>query len=455
MAGVTERLARFITETSIDNIDQKTIAAAKRHILDTVGCLFAGSVEAGSRIGCAYVSEIGAGRASSMIPSGQKTSSAYAALANGLTAHLLDYDDYEWPSMAHPSVTVLPAALALGENRHLSGRQFMTAYLVGLEVISHLGLGICPDHYEKGWHSTGTLGTIGAAGASVKALGLDSDHVRSALGIAASMSSGLRANFGSMTKAYHAGHAARCGVEAALLASKGFTAAAGVFEDSKLGFCEIFTGKGQYDLNLIVRDLGDPFAIQLPGLGLKPYPSCAATHSTLDGLFHLIAEHAIKAEAVDSVECGIFYMYPQMLIHSRPRTGLEGKFSLEFCVALALMQREVRLNGFTDAMVKKTPITALIRQVKTYVAKELGGRGTQYPGAIVKVNLKNGKSHTYRVKNRKGSPANPLTEAEVLKKFLDCAGRIYKKSRCEEIAETILNLEQCNDMAAVVDLLVD
>ena len=228
------------------------------------------------------------------------------------------------PSMAHPSVTVLPAVLALGEKLKAPGKACLEAYLVGMEVISKVGRAINPDHYDKGWHSTGTLGTLGAASASSKLLKLDAERIRMALGIAASMSSGLRANFGTMTKSFHAGHAARNGVESALLASRGFTASKDVLE-SDLGFCDLFTEGKNYDLQKIVEGLGDPFSILSPGVGKKPYPSCAATHSFLDGIFGLIERYDIKAEDVDSVECGIFYRLPTQLIHSNPQTGLEGK----------------------------------------------------------------------------------------------------------------------------------
>ncbi len=380
-----------------------------------------------------------------------KTSAPYAAFGNGVIAHVLDFDDYEVPSMAHPSVTVLPAVLALGERLKASGKECLEAYLVGMEVISKVGRGINPDHYDKGWHSTGTLGALGAASASSKLLKLDLERVKMALGIAASMSSGLRGNFGTMTKAFHAGHAARNGVESAILASLGFTASKDILEND-LGFCNIFTEGRNYDLRKIVEGLGAPFSIFSPGVGIKPYPSCAATHSFLDGIFGLISQYDIKAEDVDSVECGIFYRYPKMLIHSNPKTGLEGKFSLEFCIALALKERDVSLRQFTDSKVKEPGIQQLIKRVKKEVTEEAGKKGTEHPIAILTVRMKNGESYPSRVKERKGSPLNPLSNEEITDKFMDCAQLNYSHDQSRRIFDAVMNMEKIEDIGELIAL---
>lgn len=424
---------------------------SKLHILDTLGVLIAGSKEGVAEIIKGYILSLGCGQESSLLTQGIKTSASYAAFGNGVMGHVLDFDDYEVPSMAHPSVTVLPAVLAMGEKVKASGKACLESYLVGMEVISKVGRGIAPDHYDKGWHSTGTLGTLGAASASSKLLKLDLERMRMALGIAASMSSGLRANFGTMTKSFHAGHAARNGVEAAILASRGFTASNNVLE-SNLGFCDLFTEGKNYGLNKIVEGLGDPFSLLSPGVGKKPYPSCAATHSFLDGIFGLIDQHDIKAEDVDSVECGIFYRLPTQLIHSNPQTGLEGKFSLEFCIALALQERCVNIRQFTDSKVKEPKIQELIKRIKKEVTDEAGVKGTPYPTAIITVHMRNGKTYPCRVKNRKGSPANPLSAEEVMNKFMDCAQLNYSAHQSRRIAEAVMDIEKAEDIGNIIQL---
>jgi 2-methylcitrate dehydratase PrpD len=451
MEKVTEAIGEFICNTHDENIPREVLEVSKLHILDTLGVLIAGSKEDVTGIITKYIQSFGCGQESTLITQSMKTSAPYAAFGNGVMAHVLDFDDYEVPSMAHPSVTVLPAVLALGERLKAPGKECLEAYLIGMEVISKVGRGINPDHYDKGWHSTGTLGALGAASASSKLLKLDLERVQMALGIAASMSSGLRGNFGTMAKAFHAGHAAKNGVESAILASLGFTASKDILEND-LGFCNIFTEGRNYDLREIVEGLGAPFSILSPGVGIKPYPSCAATHSFLDGIFGLIHQYDIKAEDVDSVECGIFYRYPKMLIHSNPQTGLEGKFSLEFCIALALKERDVSLRQFTDLKVKELGIQQLVKKIKKEVTKEAGKEGTEYPIAILTVQMKNGKSYPCRIEKRKGSPLNPLSVEEVTEKFMDCAQLNYSPNQSRRIFDTVMNMEKIKDIRELIGL---
>ena len=449
MEQATEALAQFIDRTTLEAIPREVIDLGKLHILDTLGTLFAGSREKIAAIVRQYVQSLGCMAESSLITQGLKTSPQYAAFGNGTIAHVLDFDDYEWPSNAHPSVSILPSVLALGERNQATGNMCLEAYLVGMEVIAKIGTGVNPSHYDKGWHSTGTLGTLGAAAASVKLLKCDVETGKIALGIASSMASGLRGNFGTMTKALHAGHASKSGVESALLASLGFTADRTILE-RKLGFCSIFTENESYDLQKIVQHLGSPFSFLSPGVGIKPYPSPAATHAVLDGVFQLIQQHGIKADDVEGVECGIFYLYPTMLIHSDPRTGLEGKFSMEFCVAVALLDREMNLEKFTDAKVNHPEIRTLMKKVKTYVTKEVGDKGTLYPGAIVKISLRNGTSCSAHIKNRKGGPSNPLSRDEVVKKFVGNASLVLKINDIDEITEKVMRLEELSDIRDLI-----
>jgi len=452
MENTTERVANFISELQFEKIPKDVIEIGKLHILDTLGCILAGSQENAAKVLTDYVCDLGCSANCSIIPHGVKTSPPYAALTNGLSGHMLDYDDLEWPSMAHPSVTVLPAVLALGEKAGAHGKKCLESYLTGMEVIAKIGEGINPNHYDKGWHSTGTIGALGAASASSKLLNLDTEKTRMAVGIAASMSSGLRENFGTMTKPFHAGHAARNGVESALLASRNFTASKNILE-KELGFCNLFTEKNEYDLEKITKNLGSPFSIISPGVGIKLYPSCGATHSILDGVIHLTDQFDIKAEEVDSVECGIFYLYPKMLIHSNPQTGLEGKFSLEFCVALALTEKAAKLTHFTDSMVQQPKIQDLIKRVRKFVTEEVGTRGTQYPGAIITVNLKNGRRYSHKVGNRKGTPANPLTADEIKNKFIECARLVHSRNQIDRIVDTVMDLEQLDSVSKLTTML--
>lgn len=449
MEQVTDIISKFIWHAKLENIPDEVIEMGKLHILDTIGVLCAGSREKVTGIVRQYIQSIGCKEESSILTQGIKTSAQYAAFANGIIAHVLDFDDYEWPSMAHPSVTVLPAVLAIGEKIQASGKVCLEAYLVGMEVISKIGFGVNPGHHDKGWHSTSTLGTIGAAAASTKLLKCDLDKVKMSLGVASSMSGGLRGNVGTMTKAFHAGHASKNGIESATLASIGFTADKTILE-KELGFCSTFTEDKGYDLGKIVQNLGNPFSLISPGVGLKPYPSCAATHSVLDGVFYLIKEHDIRAEDVHSVECGIFYLYPRMLIHSEPRSGLEGKFNLEFCVAVALIDQEINLEKFTDEKVANPEIQGLIRKVRKFVTKEVGDKGTYYPGATVRIDLKDGTTYATKVEARKGSPLNPLSRDEVIHKFIGNWSLIFKKNKIDEMIGKVMHLDDLDNIGELI-----
>ncbi|MBI5446502.1 MAG: MmgE/PrpD family protein [Deltaproteobacteria bacterium] len=448
MESLTESVARFVESVDAESLPAEAREAAKLHILDTLGVLCAGSREEAASVVRSYLRSVGGTAEATLLPEGLRTSAPYAALGNGILAHALDYDDYEWPSMAHPSAVVLPAVLAVGERTRASGDACLAAYLVGLEVIAGVGATVASAHYERGWHSTGTLGAFGAAAACAKLLGVDSERTRAALGIAASTASGLRGNFGTMTKPFHAGHASRNGVEAATLASLGFTADAAILE-RELGFCALFGGEGGPDTGKIGR-LGNPFAIVEPGIGVKPYPSCAATHAVLDGVFRLLAAHEPDPEEIERVECGIFYLYPRMLIHAEPRTGLEGKFSHEFCVALALVRGRVGLSEFSDENAGDPSIRAAGRKVKKYVTEEVGRAGTTYPGAVVTLVLRDGRRLTERVGARKGSPANPLSRDEIASKFLANATPELGGERAREVLERTLALERLGDVRELV-----
>jgi 2-methylcitrate dehydratase PrpD len=449
MTQVTNTIAQFICGTEYENIPPEVVEAGKLHILDTLGVLFAGSKEAIAGIVKEYIQASGGREECTLITQGIKTSAQYAAFGNGVMGHALDFDDYEWPSMAHPSTTVLPAVLALGEKIRASGKQCLQAYLVGLEVISRVGFGVNPSHYDKGWHATGTLGALGAAAAGTKILKCDFEKVKTALGIASSLSAGLRGNFGTMTKPFHAGHASRSGVESAMLASLGFTADKAILE-RELGFCSVFTEDKAFDLGEIVRNLGNPFSIISPGIGIKPYPSCAATHSVLDGVFYLIKQHDVRAEEIEQVECGIFYLYPRMLIHSEPRTGLEGKFSLEYCVAAALLDREINVGKFTDEQVNRQEIQTMIKRIKPFVTDEVGRVGTHYPGATIRIRLKDGRSLFTKVEARRGSPLNPLSRDEVIEKFMANSSMLYDRVKVEKLLEEVIHMEELKDINALI-----
>ena len=445
----TEQIAQFVVQTSYAGIPGEAVAVAKKAILDGLGVMVAGSTEPAGKIIAEHVKELGGAPQAGVIAQGFRTSVVQAALANGTMAHALDYDDVLAPMTGHPTVVVLPVVLALGEMYHRTGRNVLEAYIVGVEVAARIGSGIGRRHYAVGWHSTATLGTLGAAAAAAKMLGLGVMETRIALGIAASEAGGLRQNFGTMTKPFHAGNAARNGIVAAMLAQKGFTADDSIIESS-LGFCSILGGEGQYNLALMTKNLGNPFAIVKPGLELKPYPCCRFTHRCIDAILQIIAEHHPAAEEVTEVECQTSPSLPQILIHHRPRTSLEGKFSMEYCLARALLDGKIGIGQFAEEKILEPTVQELLQRVR-YVHPE--GAETERRSEVVTVRLKNGREYSHEVFIAKGAPENPMTMAELTAKYRDCASLVFSSEVVERSLQMVNQLEEVRDIAKLAHLL--
>src|SRR5262249_29042016 len=267
-----------------------------------------------------------------------------AALATGTAAHAHDFADMCFVSPAHPSAPLVAAALAAGEVTHASGAALLDAYIAGFELEGRLGRAMNPRHYQRGWHCTATIGTIGTAAAAARLFGLDVERTGHALAIAASEASGLKENFGTMVKPLHAGLAARNGVVAAQLARAGLTASAAAIDGAQGVLAAMDSERSSLDD--VAADLGIRWEIVETGITVKLYPSCAGTHPTLDALLDLRRLAGFTAADVEAVEVGVDPIVPTILIHDRPTTGLEGKFSMPFCAAAAVVHGHVRIETF-------------------------------------------------------------------------------------------------------------
>lgn len=444
--GPTEIAANFIVETDYEQIPRDVVKLAKRSILDGLGCILAGTEEASGKIITEYVKEMGGNPEASVIGGGFKTSAPQAALANGTMGHALDYDDVAVNWLGHPTIALLPAVLAIGEREKLSAREVLEGYIIGFEVTAKLGAAIGMGHYAWGWHATATLGTMGAAAAAAKMLRLDAHQTKMALGIAASLAGGTRQNFGTMTKPFHAGSASRNGTVAALLAKRGFTADGAILE-SPMGFCSLFSGGADYDIAKAAAGLGTPFAILSPGVSMKPYPCCYLTHRCIDAILYLAMEHGIRAEDVELVECRTSEFVPQVLIHSQPKAALEGKFSMQYCMAIALLDRQVGLKQFTDEKVLDPKAQELLKRVK-FVHPE----GASFNEAVT-IKLKDGRELCHEVANPKGDPQNPMTDEELTAKYRGCANIVLSPQETQNSLEMVSHLEDLKDIAEIMDLL--
>ena len=458
--GLTDYVGKFVVNTTYEDIPADAVELGKKSILDGLGLALAGSRAETGGICRQYLQELGAcGGQAMVIGSELKTSPRFAAFVNGVSIHADDFDDTQLSAakdrvyglLVHPTVPVLPAVLALSHNRSISGKELMLSYHVGVEVECKIAEAISPRHYQDGFHSTGTCGALGAAAASAKLLRFDQPKVQNALGLAASQSSGLRENFGTMTKPFQAGHAAESGVVSANLVALGWTAAEQILEADR-GFFHAFGGS--YDSSALMDRLGKPWTFASPGVSLKPYPSGSLTHPAMTELMRLIETKNIQANQVEKVDVGANHNMTTTLLHHQPKTGLEGKFSMEFCVAILLLERKAGLGEFSDTVVQRPDVQEMIRKINFYVDPEAESAGFDKMTSILQIHLKDGRVIAGRADFAKGSPVDPMSFEETATKFSGCAEYAqWPKNKAEKIIALVRALDWASDVSALSPLL--
>lgn len=447
--GVTQAVATFCIETSLSLFPKESREAAKVAILDCIGVTLVGSKEPVGKLMQSYVRlESRVGNALVVGSGGMNTSPTLASLANGTSAHALDYDD-----RGHMTTHLLWAGLAIieeleatKENSHYrDGENLLEAYLIGREVRSRLDKVIDKDRTQgkgpgsRGWHATGIHGTLASTLTAAKLYRLDIERTRMALGIAASQASGLMRNVGTMTKPLHAGLAASHGVFSATLARLGFTADPDILE-SQYGFINAFCLPGEADIELVRKDLGAQYYVSGQKVRIKPYPSCTGTHPGIDAARRLLAKNPqLEVEDIERIECD-YHPYP--LIHISPQTGLQGKFSMPYCISATLIKKDaLAIDDFTDEKVNDGTIKGLMEKISPIGAKTL------------RIYTKKGQIHEepYLV-------ATNLDDLnDIIGKFEMCCDRVGKGGKtARQIKEMILNLELLSheDIKNLIRLLI-
>lgn len=446
----TSQIAEFVVKSRWDEVPAAAVDAARRAILDCLGVMLAGATEPAARIVQRVAEAEGGAPLATVVGTGRRTGAVWAALANGTAAHALDFDDTNFAMMGHPSAPVLSATLAAGELALADGRAVVHAFLLGFEVETTLAEVINPAHYEHGWHATCTLGTIGAAAAAARVLALDAVQTRTALAAAASQASGLKENFGTMTKPFHAGHAARSGVLAALLAREGWTASEQALEGPQ-GYLAVL-GAGTRRLEAL-DTLAAPWKILTTGVAVKPWPSCACTHSIIDNALGLRRAHGFRPEDVEEAVIGVHRTVPRILIHSRPRTGLEGKFSGEFSAAAALVEGKVGVSTFEDAKVEDPAIRRMMERVRLEVDPSLPSDLERHVWTRLRVRLRDGRTLEAGPGPVPGHPANPLGLDALREKFDECARLTLPPARVAAVREMVEGLDGCPDLRSLTAIL--
>ena len=458
--SLSAHVANFIASTGYPDIPAEVVALGKKSILDGLGLALAGSVAKSGELVRRHLQGLGcAGGTTSIIGTPLRVPARFAAFANGTAIHADDYDDTQlavakdrvYGLLTHPTAPALPAVLAVAERDGRSGRDLLGAYNVGVEVECKIAEAIHPRHYQDGFHSTATCGTFGATAGLANLCGLSADVACVALGIAGSLSAGLRENFGTMMKPFHAGRAAESGVLAAEFAGMGFTATPHILEAPR-GFFR--AAGGGYDEGAIRGKLGNPWSFANPGVSIKPHPSGSLTHPGMTMMLSLIKQHDIRPDQVASVKVGTNQNMPNALIHHRPTTELQAKFSMEFCMAILLLERKAGLPEFTDEIVNRPDVKAMIEKVNFGVHPEAEAAGYDKMTTIIEIALKNGQQITGRADFGKGSPANPMSYDEVADKFRECAAfSRWPRQKAEQIIEAVRGLEGLRNVRELTALL--
>jgi 2-methylcitrate dehydratase PrpD len=470
---VTAEAAEFTAATRPGDVPGDVAEAAKRSIVDGFGLAVAGLRSEPGALATEYAAEFApagqqntgqedAGRSAARQP-GTRTRlpARFAAFAAGVCIHADDFDDTQLAASAdrvyglltHPTAPVLAAAAAVADARGLSGVELLTGYAVGVEVATKVAEAIDPRHYQDGFHSTGTAGTIGAAAAVANLLRLDPGATATVLGLAASQAAGLRENFGTMTKPFHAGRAAESAIVSADLAGRGWTAAPDILEAPR-GFFR--AAGGGFDPSLITGRLGSPWTFSEPGVSIKPFPSGSLTHPAMCALADLVTGHDIKPADIAAIYAGTNRHMPTALIHHRPANALQAKFSMEYCLAVTAIERTPGLADFTGERVGRPDVQDLLRRVEFTVDPEADAAGFNTMYSIVRVSLADGTTIEERRQFATGSPQHPMSADQLLGKFdrnLAWAG-LADAARRSAAAERLLDLEHEPAVPALLDLLV-
>ncbi|MBI3067357.1 MAG: MmgE/PrpD family protein [Betaproteobacteria bacterium] len=418
---LTQKLAEFVAGTG--SAPSGVMKSATNALIDTVGVALVGTLEPVSEIARRWAADLGARPQASVWGSAMATSPAEAAFVNGIAGHVLDYDDTSPSLRGHPSTTLIPTVLAVGEAVRARGKATLTAYAVGLEVAGKLAKALGNAHYLRGWHNTVTVGVFSCTAAAGRLLGLDVPQLRNALGLAASQSAGLLRNFGTMTKAFHAGHghAARCGIHSAWLARHGFTADPSIL-DGKDGFFATYGGSDGEPFAELVRKLADPWEVVKPGINFKRWPCCYQIHRGVVGLMDLLAQHGIKTGEIESIAVGFPPGSDAALIYDDPRNGLEGKFSAQYTAAAYVLDRRLGLDSYTDDMVARPAVRELMSKIRRYRVPDT-------------------KTYT--------RAAWVVTDAEHDEKFLECAVRVLGEDQATRILGLARRCENLEDVSVL------
>ena len=438
--NATKTLSQFVANSRYDDFDDSVVEAAKIAILDGVANMLAGSTQELASIVGRYVQDMGGSTQSSVVGWGFKTNGPSAAFANGVFGHCLDFEIQGYPP-THGTSSCLPAALALGEERHTNGKAIIEAYVMGWEIQGRLRAASAAFS-NPAYHPPGLVGPLGGAVAGAKVLGLDAWHIQMAMGIAASRTGGLTANTGTMVKSTHTGNAARMGAEAAILAAAGYTSSDSILEAPN-GYSDALFD-GNMDWEILTNGLGVSYRLVDPGFDIKRFPAQLHMQNPIEAVLNLLESHNLRADDVENLTV---HTGGRGHSGSLPASGLDGKFSIEYCAAAALLDGKVGIETFTDDRRFSPDMEETLGKIQV----EPGNQDS----ADVKVTalLKDGRSAEAECRGFRGSARNPMSREERMDKVIDCVGRVLTDQDADRLVSLIEDLENVADISEIMDLI--
>lgn len=441
--NISKEIGHYVCNTSYNELSKEVVEQAKRCIIDWFGVAIGGSREAVTKILIDYVEMIGGNPQATIIGSGLKTNVINAALVNGAMSHVLDYDDTHEASLVHPSSPLVPSILAVAELKKATGKDLITAYVLGYNVEVNIGAAIQPYTINNGWHPTSVFGRLGAAAGVGKIMKLQEKEIAHALGIAATQSAGLRKVFGSMCKPFHPGKAAADGILSCLLANNGFTSSDYIFEGD-IGFLGIFSAKHLSSKTLKI-DFNLTFEIN--NNCFKPYAACLLTHPIIEAGCMIRKKINNKTNNIKNIICQVSPLAMNAAGIVSPKTGLEGKFSLYYCIALSLLKGNANQSQFTDDQVNSAQVKYIMNKVDIKSNPNLG-----ITEAYVDVLINDGTVYEQKVNKPKGYPDNPMTDKEIKHKFTDLAAPYMGTDKANLLLRTLEKLEKIKDVSKIMEI---
>jgi 2-methylcitrate dehydratase PrpD len=448
---ISKTLSDFISEIQYDDIPPDIVQLAKMCFLDWLGYTTGASDSETAHIFLDIARELGGYPDATIIPYGDKTSTLNATLVNAALSHFLELDDIHKKAMYHPGVPVIPAVLALSEKEGKSGKEFITAIVVGYEIGIRIGVAINPSHFRI-WHTTGTVGTFASAASTGKILGLSKEQLIYSLGNAGTQAAGLWEfiNDGAMTKPLHPAKAAQNGLLSSLLAKKGFTGTSKIIEGER-GFARATSE--EKNLESIVTDLGIYYC--MGDIGFKIHAGCRHTNSPVDGTLFLVQQYDLKPEDIAQVTVRIYQLAQDLTGNINPKNPTDGKFSIPYCVASAIRFRHCNINVFTQELIEDSQTKSLLQKIRLVIDESLEKEFPQGYASIVEIETVDGKRYCQRTDYAKGDPENPVGWRDIEMKFENLCKNILSKENIESIISIVEKLEDIPNVSQIIKMIAE